>query len=114
MGKTIVKILLMITLVIQPVLLSYAMASGGHHHMGQAMEAHHHGMTEMHDQADHAAHDEDQTSFFDNCCTTPACAAAAFSEITAVALEYCSLTYRPNTLSFIGVTLPSDRKPPRF
>lgn len=97
--KTILKLLLLITMVVEPVLLSYAMAGVGHQHRGFGMTSElkleqetehaamsHHG---MHLMAEHVSQQADMadTGEVDNCCATPACAAAAMQSFPNLKLK---------------------------
>ena len=106
MRKTI-KLLLIITIVIQPVTFSCAMASEdlGHHE--------NHSMSEgMADHNDQNTHEDD--SELDNCCYATACNPAA-SVINIVTVPHASnsLYVAPSPSSLKSVDLPTEIKPPR-
>jgi len=128
-GKRILKLLLVIAMVIQPVAFSYAMASMTHgseagsnmgmthaHHQASAStgESHnnHHDM--MHgDTALDTHQPEESSDTMNNCCNTAACCPAAVVSIE-IELFIPSTLFPPSTApSWKGIDLSADAKPPR-
>ena len=123
--KTLLKLLLLVTMVVEPVLLSYTMAGVGHQHSGFGMTSElkqehgaehssssHHSMHMMHDTAAHHVNMEDSGEM-ENCCATPACAAAAMQSLSILDAEIHTPMYTALHVSWKAIVLPSDTKPPR-
>ena len=114
-GKMIIKLLLIITMVIQPVIFSYAMAGMGQGHHAQYAASNHAGdhmvseaMAKASDQDNHKA-----KSGTDNCCLTLACSPASVMDAFDI-LQVSSSSYIEATASLlISIDLPTEIKPPR-
>jgi len=120
-GKTLLKLLLLITLVVEPVMFSYAMAGMGHHHGANNSMAAEYGLhfqssmshdMAMPDDSSHQQHDKVKTAMND-CCSTPACCPAVVSGFVLPVNDVFSETYLPLNVSWAGIVLPSEIKPPR-
>lgn len=119
-GKTILKLLLVITMLIEPAVFSYAMAGGGHSHDGSAVmapahDSHHASMSPGADEVHKSSgqNQVDGNGFLDNCCSAPACGAAMPSGFGSPISETPSRHYISFVISWEGVVLPSEIKPPR-
>lgn len=118
-GTTVLKLLLLITMVVEPVLLSYAMAGVMHHQGGavMAMEtgadqgAMSHDMKGCDSATQQGQHDGD--GGHDNCCSTPACGAAVLLDFVLPATDIASHYFASCDSAWEGVILPSATKPPR-
>jgi len=114
-GKTIIKLLL-ITMVIQPVAFSYAMASmdHGHHHTHSSVFDHagdyavDDGMAPEHHHDDH-----DGKGGTDSCCLTPACSPASVMCVFETPILPSSNYIEATITSLISIYLPAEIKPPR-
>jgi len=114
-GKIIIKLLLVITMVIQPVSFSYAMASMSQGDHAQYSASNHAGdhiandaMAEVPDHNDHKA-----GSGTDNCCLTLACSPASVMDAFDI-LQVSSSGYIEATASLlISIDVPAEIKPPR-
>lgn len=115
-GK-VIKLLMIITMVVQPVVVSYAMAAMNHsQHQATAVveQGHdgHHAM--MHQGMSPMQHqDNDDMSAMNDCCNSAACCPAAVVEI--VVMPYNSesdFSISPYTVRD-GIDLPAEIKPPR-
>jgi hypothetical protein len=114
-GKTIVKLLLLITLVIQPVSIAYVMASMGQSHHAQSPLSVHNGghadnsnMTDTHDQYSPVASGEPE-----NCCLSAVCSPASVMSDCSVAHVKSSQYIATTVASLISIDLPAEIKPPR-
>ena len=116
--KISLNLTLVIIMIIQPVMFSYAMANMHHNHHGAIETAHnydqHHSAVFEH--GNHAGHEQNSESDSDvmtNCCASPACSGAIISSFSShppeVPFEHLSAI---NT-SQKGVVLAADTKPPR-
>ena len=120
-GKTLLKLLLLITLVVEPVTFSYAMAGIGHHHGANSSMTAEHGLhcqsSKSHDMSmpDDSSHQQNHKvkKAMDDCCSTPACGPAAVSTFVLPISEVFIETYLPLNVSWTGIVLPSETKPPR-
>lgn len=115
-GKSISKLLLIITMVIQPVMFSYAMASMDHSHQAPSSLAHEqtgdHAMNEgMADTHDQNAHEGD--SALDNCCNTAACSPASVMSVITVPYVPKSQYIVSAASTLRSIDLPTEIKPPR-
>lgn len=115
------KLLLLITLVVEPVTFSYAMAGMGYHHGANnfmAAEYGQHCQSSMshdmstQDDSSHQQHHKVKKAL-DDCCSTPACGPAAVSTFVLPISERFTETYLPFNVSRTGIVLPSETKPPR-
>lgn len=112
-GKAFLKLLLVITLMFQPVVLSYAMASMDHSHQPVTVSMPHHVMDDAGVQQ--SAHDDVNNSVSDDCCSSAACCPAA--TISSVEMTR-SVPNRVFTLHYSSswevIDLPAEIKPPRL
>ncbi len=99
------KLLLLIIMVIEPVLFFYAMA-GSHDESSVSMSQNMNAST-------HYSHTGDSKGKMNNCCSTPACGAAVFSSFSPPATEALFQYFAPFNLTWKGVILPTAIKPPR-
>ncbi len=105
------KLLLVITLMIQPVMLSYAMASMDHSQQHVAASVDHHIMGEM---SDHQA-SLDDNSALDDCCSSAACCPAALIVASELVRSIPSVQFtRDYISSWPAVDLPAEIRPPRL
>jgi len=113
LAKTSLTFLLLTTLVIQPVMFSYAMASMSHHDGHMMMNTSHqmdHGA--MHDHTMSSDTDE-QSSVLDNCCASPACAGAPLSSFDLSITRHITPYTLTSSHFWSGIIIPSEIKPPR-
>jgi len=112
------KLLLIITMVIQPVAIVHAMAGMNHSQyqaMNSSMQSHdeHHSVHHAALDIQQEAHETEDDSLMNDCCNTSACCPAAAVGITSVehmpAPVYSVLPH----ISWEGVILPSETKPPK-
>jgi len=110
------NVLLIITMVIQPITLSYAMAGMAHSHHAPSLANSHNGdyamnenMADAHDQNVH----QKGGNNLDNCCHTATCSPASM-------VNTGNLSYIPESQSIVsiapalkGIDLPTEIKPPR-
>ena len=117
-AKIVFKLLLIVTMVIQPVAITHAMASMGHsqYQASFVSEQSHDGHHEMHQDVpdvQHDSHESSDNSDMNNCCNSAACCPAALVDITTLermpAPEYSTHLH----ISWEGVILPSEIKPPQ-
>ena len=117
-AKIAFKLMLIITMVIQPVAITHAMASMDHsqHQVSFANKQSHDGYFEMHQDvpdAQHDSHESSDNSDMNNCCNSAACCPAALVGISNLeqmpAPEYSTYLH----ISWEGVILPSEIKPPQ-
>ena len=115
-AKIVFKLLLIVTMVIQPVAITHAMASMDHsqHQASFANKQSHDGHHVMNQDIPDAQHDESTgNSDMNNCCNTAACCPAALVDITTLERtpvpEYSTHLH----ISWEGVILPSEIKPPQ-
>lgn len=119
--KTVLKLLLLITMVVEPVLLSYAMAGGTYPHGGAAvMEKGCNSVSMSHDMdmdddesSGHRTPGDGYSTGHDNCCSTPACGMAVLPIFFIPAIERHSQHFASFDLFWDGVILSSEAKPPR-
>jgi hypothetical protein len=120
-GNTLLKLLLLITMVVEPVMFTYAMAGMGHHNGADNSMAAEFGLhcqssishdMCMADDSSQQQHDNAK-KVMDDCCSTPACGPAAVSNLILPISEAFSETYLPLNISRAGIVLPSEIKPPR-
>ncbi|TPW15621.1 MAG: hypothetical protein FD130_1169 [Halothiobacillaceae bacterium] len=116
-GKVILQWLLVITLVIQPVVVSYAMASMSFTHstslpaeQGHAM---HHMMADSVTDTTNTQQQDQDNSNADNCCNTAACCPAALLYTDTFVYKTTSSTYLYVPLALDDVDPPVAFKPPR-
>ena len=117
LAGNVIKLLLIITMVVQPVMASYAMAAMNHSQhqaatvVEQGHEGHHamhQGMTPMQQQQD-----DDDMSAMNDCCNSAACCPAAVVEIVVMPCNSDSdFSISPYTVRD-GIDLPAEIKPPR-
>lgn len=115
--KVVFQFLLIMTMVVQPVALTYAMAGVDHskHHQSPVVAEHghddHHGM--HHDLMSAHGHEYGDGSVMSDCCDTSACCPAVL--IDTVAAEPLPILIYPIHLhtAWQAVILPSEMKPPR-
>ncbi|MCF6280743.1 MAG: hypothetical protein L3J28_00805 [Candidatus Polarisedimenticolaceae bacterium] len=111
-GKSMTKLLLIITLMFQPVMLSYAMASMVHSHQQATSSMDHHTLHKMGDQ--HASDADASDNILDDCCNSAACCPAATIVATEIARSAPSTLfihfYSP---SWPVIDLSAEIKPPR-
>jgi len=115
------KFLLLVTLVVEPVMFSYAMAGMGHHHdANNSMTAEfglHFQSSMSHDIStpDNALHQQRHKvkKVMDDCCSSPACCAAVVSTFVLPDNEFLYESYLPFNMFWKGIVLPSETKPPR-
>ncbi len=107
--------MLIITMGVQPVMFSYAMANMDHsHHQASVVAGQNHdGHHVMHDDVSLAEPQDADTGALNDCCNSAACCPAAVADIDV-------MLHEPNTLSFVsshtsweGIDLPAEVKPPR-
>lgn len=120
-GKNILGLLLVITMVIQPVAFSYAMTgmvSGMDHSQHQAsasVEKNHNGhhvMDESRSTVQQQAHD-DGAEMMTDCCNSAACCPAAVVDLAVVQHTSATLFSFFSRPSWVGVEPPAEIKPPR-
>ena len=113
--KIVFKLLLIITMVIQSVAITHAMASMDHsqHQASFVSEQGHDGHHEMHQNVPDVQHDSSDNSDMNNCCNSAACCPAALVGMSNLeqmpAPEYSAYLHT----SWEGVILPSEIKPPQ-
>jgi hypothetical protein len=109
--KNLLNILLIITLVVQPVMFTYAMASMSHgHHVSMAMS---HDMNTHHAMQIDDASSSSSSVMLDDCCKTPACSPAVLTsslDVQHIPAVHHDLSFN---VSMMSVDLPSENKPPR-
>ncbi len=123
--KTTLKILLIIAMVIQPVLVSYAMADmlGSHHQAaavtGQAAE----GSITNSDASAQAQHSDlsqnnspnigGDANASDECCNSAHCCPAAVVDVDVMPHGQSPVFFTPFLLSWQGINLSAEIRPPR-
>jgi hypothetical protein len=111
--KYVVRLLLIITMVIQPLAFSYAMASMDISHHGQAMIDHaESGQTMNDDMMGH--HDHKGHSGLDHCCQSAACGAAVVANIVTISGCHVSQRIRFSAFSVKDIDRPIEIRPPRI
>jgi len=112
------KLLLIITMIIQPVVFSYAMANIYHNHqnISQMPQIHDGDHNSTHVDLSHSGHSQNIDSESDsmgNCCASPACSGAMASSVSLFTAQ-ALFEYFPtiNTLRK-GIVLSADIKPPK-
>lgn len=106
------KLLLAITLVFQPVVLSYAMASMDHAHQQVVASMDHHVMGEM---SDHHASFDGSNNMLDDCCSSATCCPAAMVVANELARSIPRVQFtRDYISSWPVVDLPAEIRPPRL
>lgn len=117
-GKIALKLLLIIAMVIQPVAISHAMA-GMNHSQHQTMSAdmqsydEHHGMRHAALDIQREAHETEDDSLMNDCCNTSACCPAAAVGITSLEHTPAPVYLVLRHISWEGVILLSETKPPK-
>jgi len=116
--KKLIQLMLIVTMVVQPVALSYAMAGMDHSQHMAVMENH---------TGEHAAHDmsgmavkqlddatqDDGTSAMNDCCNSAACCPATVVDISALSDQPTRLYSFFTHTSWEAIALPAEVKPPR-
>ncbi len=114
-GK-VIKLLLIITMVVQPVMASYAMASMSHlqHPPVAVVEQDHDGHHSMHQEMSGTQQqDDDDMSAMNDCCNSTACCPAAVVEIVVMPYNNDSDFSISSYTVGDGIDLPAEIKPPR-
>jgi hypothetical protein len=117
--KKLIQLMLIVTMVVQPVALSYAMAGMDHsQHMSASV------IVMEHHTDEHAAHgmaakqlddatQGDGASAMNDCCNSAACCPAAVLEISVLSHQPTGLYSFSTHSSWEGIALSAEVKPPR-
>lgn len=115
-GKTTLKLLLIVTMVMQPMAYSYAMARTDHSHRHASISAghnhdEHHAMDDPVSDAQHQPHNG--AGVLVDCCDSAVCYAAVVVDAEALSYMQNSAITTSSSSSWKGVDLPTEIRPPR-
>jgi len=118
MWKISLKLILVITMIIQPVVFSYAMANVYHNHQNTSLISQHHNgdHNSTHADLNHSGHNQNMNSdsdSMDNCCASPACSGAMASSISLSTAQVLFVFSPTVNISRKGVVLSAEIKPPK-
>ncbi len=107
------RLLLLFTLVMQPLAMAYAMSEVDHgHHQDEAMA-----MSHDHEGAAMAMDDDGDSAspsgFLDDCCNSAACAPAAVIGALVAPAAVVPQHFLPLVQHWAGIDLPTEAEPPR-
>ena len=110
--------MLIVTMVVQPVALAYAMAGMDHSQHMAVMENHAgehaaHGMGGMADKQLDGAAQDDGMSAMNDCCNSAACCPATVVDISVLSHQPTGLYSFSTHSSWEAIALPAEVKPPR-
>ncbi len=116
--KISLKLVLIITMIIQPVVFSYAMASVHHNHqISSQMSQNHDGdHNSTHEGLSHSEHNQNidtESDLMGNCCASPACSGAMASSVSHLTSQTL-FEYSPTiNISRKGIVPSTEIKPPK-